>query len=1076
MHNAMEFRGWGKITAGDLLVAYRKAKADCFYENTFPTAAKFAEFEANLIPNIENLLRNLQRVPADGFPQQYLGEYRLYPKKLSLENKVSATSCGHVHFSNSERAFDKISKNKKVVPELRIIGDFPVEAHVISALWINCIGRKIDANLSDCCYGARLRRVRADEAGLDDAKEFHYRAAGSFPPYFSAYQRWRSEGFGAIRRELENGKKVVASSLDLKSYYHFIDPAAISLDNFLSTVEVSLGKEEREFNAHFANFLCLWSNGAEEYAKSLGMTGVKGGLVIGLTASRVISNAMLHRWDKLIIENLAPLHYGRYVDDMFLVLRDGGVIEDGVKLLEHIRDRIGGDVLRQCKVNPNTWTIHMGDAIQGNSTVTLQADKQKLFILEGSSGMDLLESIESDMFELSSEHRLMPSPDQIEASPAAKVLSAAGAVGDSADNLRRADGLTIRRLSWALQLRHVETLAKDLPPSEWYEQRMRFYDFAENHILRPDALFSHFNYLPRLLGFAVSLGEWSKAEQVAAKSYGAIDELRKKVVAGELIRVNGSDALCSDDAWAQVVRTLTIQFVDAAARYYDPAKLGSGGSSREKRLARIFLVATSGRSAGLTLPGRAISDGAVEPKNFYMSAQMVALCDLAKQPYKVILRNKGASSLFQHRAEQDESLVIESLEDSGLFRVDDLKEFLESTEARRLKIFKGKKKLRESYFPYVFPTRPLTPIEISELAPECVGLPDSSGNVLEAAPSVLWARYTQALRGVWVKPTLLAVEMDTQAAPAVSGEGRTRKSPRKYVRIGTGAKRDAVVALPSIKTSDSDWAAMASGKPSLSRSRYGAISEIVNSAIKLKPRPDYLFLPELSLPIEWVDSVASRLMQSGISLVAGTEYRHLYKNRVYSEACLVLTDNRMGFPSSVRIWQPKIQPAVHEEYELLSKFGKEWARFRSPEARKPVYVHNGFHFGVMVCSELQNSRERIAYQGRVDSLIVLSWNPDLETFSSLVESAALDVHAYTVLVNNRTYGDSRVRVPAKQAYNRDLARVRGGDNDFLVAARLDITSLRSFQSRAKRWPEKADKFKPVPEGFRLAKSRRRTPS
>ena len=129
----------------------------------------------------------------------------------------------------------------------------------------------------------------------------------------------------------------------------------------------------------------------------------------------------------------------------------------------------------------------------------------------------------------------------------------------------------------------------------------------------------------------------------------------------------------------------------------------------------------------------------------------------------------------------------------------------------------------------------------------------------------------------------------------------------------------------------------------------------------------------------------------------------------------------------------------------------------------------------MVCSELQNSKARIRFQGAVDALMVLSWNRDLETFASLIESAALDVHAYTILVNNRKYGDSRVRSPAKASFLRDIARVRGGDNDFVVAATLDIGALRAFQSRAKRWPEENDKFKPVPEGFKLSPNRKKLP-
>ena len=177
----------------------------------------------------------------------------------------------------------------------------------------------------------------------------------------------------------------------------------------------------------------------------------------------------------------------------------------------------------------------------------------------------------------------------------------------------------------------------------------------------------------------------------------------------------------------------------------------------------------------------------------------------------------------------------------------------------------------------------------------------------------------------------------------------------------------------------------------------------------------------------------------------------------------------------VHFSKPEPEP-VNEFRNLTTKFGKHWAiSGEKAESEKPIYIHNGVNFGVMACSELQNSRSRIYFQGAVDALIVLSWNKDLETFASLVESTALDVHAYTVLVNNRKYGDSRIRSPAKESFLRDIARLRGGDNDFVVTATLDITALRAFQSRAKRWPEDDDEFKPVPEGFKLSDNRKRLP-
>lgn len=221
---------------------------------------------------------------------------------------------------------------------------------------------------------------------------------------------------------------------------------------------------------------------------------------------------------------------------MFLVLRDTGIIANSEDFMAFLQERMGEECVHREKhskskaaSNDQLWQLQQGKAVQASSQLKLQGDKQKLFVLQGQAGLDLLDSIEREIGALSSEHRLMPSPDQLEDSTAAKVLSAAGSVGENADNFRRADGLTIRRLSWALQLRHVETLARDLPPHEWQSQREDFYQFAHNHILRPDRLFAHFSYLPRLLGFAIGMNEWQQAEQIVLAAYDSLARLEAEV-------------------------------------------------------------------------------------------------------------------------------------------------------------------------------------------------------------------------------------------------------------------------------------------------------------------------------------------------------------------------------------------------------------------------------------------------------------------------------------------------------------------------------------------------------------------
>jgi len=1060
------FKGWDSLTLSDLLVAYRKAKADCYFENSFPTAIKFADYEQNLLDNLKNLLNKLKDEEGFSKNKSLLGDCRLVPKKLGIDPKNGMNN-GHVHFSESNRAFENLCENYDLKPEFRIIGDFPVDAHILSALWINMVGHKFDACLDDTAYGSRLRRVRNEET-LDKKaqKPFHISAIGSFQPYFQPYQKWRNDGLKSIRDELENDKQVIAVSLDLRSYYHLIDPKFIGSKDFQKeiglTEDKAISEEEFEFTYQFSDFLSRWAKKAATFSTRLQSDdniSISGGLVIGLTASRIISNALLVKWDKLVNEKVTPVHYGRYVDDMFLVIRDPGTIMDSQSFMLFLQERLGSDKL--FTDDDITWKIHLGKKYQKNTGIELQADKQKLFILDGQVGVDLLDSIEKEINELSSEVRLMPAPDQLENSTAAKVLSAAGSVGEQADTLRRADGLTIRRLGWALQLRHVETLANDLPKVEWEKEREEFYLFAHNHILRPDKIFAHYQYLPRLLGFAINLGEWDKAEAIVKAAFNSFVLLEEKTIKNGSISINGTGGFSSNKIWRYVKGSMAWSFIDAAAKNYPNSTLFDKNPKKKVlEIANVFME----QLMQALISFDDILKFHFDSNEFYNKAPLLATADLARQPYKKIISSKQGKELLNRseKSKTKERKVSNTFEKVELIDIDDLSDFINKTRNKRLQHVKKSNSASECIRPFLFPTRPYTPSEIAELSPECVGLIDLKG----LKPQELWAKYVRAIRGVWVKPTLLLPEDESDKKPS-------KLKPITISQIGTDTKKTVRVAISNFATSDKCWEHSVVNKSSLTLDRYISISNLINQAITLKPRPDYLILPELSLPLQWVNSISHRLIGAGISLIAGTEYRHVSKTEIFSEACMELIDNRLGYPTSVRIWQPKLEPAVGEDEALTSKFGKTWKNFG--RLKKPVYNHNGFFFGLMICSEIQNSKARVRFQGFVDALMILSWNQDLDTFSSLIEATALDIHAYTILVNNRRYGDSRVRSPAKDTFRRDVARLRGGENDYCVVVELEVEKLRAFQSRAKRWSKDDDPFKPVPEGFKLATGRKILP-
>jgi hypothetical protein len=107
-------------------------------------------------------------------------------------------------------------------------------------------------------------------------------------------------------------------------------------------------------------------------------------------------------------------------------------------------------------------------------------------------------------------------------------------------------------------------------------------------------------------------------------------------------------------------------------------------------------------------------------------------------------------------------------------------------------------------------------------------------------------------------------------------------------------------------------------------------------------------------------------------------------------------------------------------------------------------------------------------RGEVDALFALEWNQDTKTFASLVESTALDLHAFVIQANNRRYGDSRIRCPAVEDYARDVVQVKGGLSDYYVLGEIDYKQLRREQRRATKKPY----FKPIPIGYTVSRFRK----
>lgn len=1004
------------VTIDALYQAYRKAKVDVCNDKNQPSARAFVEFEKDLYSNLLKIQKLLTETGTNWFSDSlFIGACGCVPKSLDLEHVGSKNTEGsdEPHFFVSdpemswERKLDSGEYSLKV--EFRPVAMFSVEMYVISALWINLVGHYFDGCLSEHAAGARVRRLKVK---IPDSKvgQYHVESLGTFPPYFTAYKKWRDDGMRAIRRELAEGKGVVAVTMDLTSFYHNIDASFLLNDDFLNKAlrfnEVYgrvLTDEERLFTTQLIASFETWGKNKPVYDKSKPV-----GIPVGPSAPRIIANVLLTEFDRAVVEELEPIYYSRYVDDIFLVLRDSGRYKKGSDVFKRLEKLPDGMV----KLNGSEITLDLPYAQSSN--LKFQSKKQRIFVLKGEVGEDLLDTIKDRIDEVSSEWRLLPDLEELEKSPAAKVLSSSRIPSEEANTLRKADELSLNRLSFSILLRYYNQLQRDLPSKEWKKERESFFRFAERHVLAPPKIFDLSNYIPSLISLAIACRDWRQALRLVRKVKRSFRSIETRTPE-------------SERGWRCFKFLMAVSLEQAIETSFP---FDGSSAEDEKQCSKVFEeVQRFGE--------RMIWDDApsfrLRSREFFWTDlgrtpfkdAMLGLCDFPSVPFKPWSGELG----------ENESKRLATIQDflSGFKKPD----------------------IAQETRPLLFPTRPFSVSEITEVDQKCV-------TNLTRLHDLTWA-----LRGSWLKP-LESDAADDEKKPLVIGKTQKLSTPR--------------IALTSHLVTDASWSCAAAGKPNLSADRYTALVKLTNAILKSAVKPDYVLFPELSIPRKWLPSLSRKLRSSGISLIAGVEYDRVpigntAQTCVTNEAFMYLMDDRVGYREQCVIKQRKGYPAHHEREELRHKFGVELAPFLGNEeiCKKRVIKHFGHNFGLLICSELTDIRFRERFRGEVDSLFILSWNPDLESFAALVDSAALDVHCFVSLVNNRRFGDSRVRAPYKKQWRRDLVRVKGGLEDYFVTTELDLSELRQFQSHVEPPLGEEATFKPFPEGFRIADDRGEVP-
>jgi hypothetical protein len=277
------------------------------------------------------------------------------------------------------------------------------------------------------------------------------------------------------------------------------------------------------------------------------------------------------------------------------------------------------------------------------------------------------------------------------------------------------------------------------------------------------------------------------------------------------------------------------------------------------------------------------------------------------------------------------------------------------------------------------------------------------------------------------------------------------------------------VAVANLRVRETEILSNLDGRPIRSIERFKRLNHLLNDICR--HGCDLAVLPEVSVPNDWLQWIVWVAAKRRLGIVCGLEHV-IHDNTALNYVLTVLPFASKGRYQSCYVW-PRLKRyyAPMEIDEVKGRF------LRVPSGDKQPYdlfKWRGLSFTVFNCFELTNLQERGWFTGHIDLLVCSEYNPDVNYFSNIVESASRDLHCYIVQSNDSEHGDSRIVAPCKTE-QMNLVQVRGGENETFLVATLDIASLRDHQTKSTTWQLRKDrKFKPTPAGWNPQFVRRRS--
>ncbi|SEV83135.1 reverse transcriptase domain-containing protein [[Clostridium] fimetarium] len=925
--------------------SYKKLKSYYYYDKTLLyIKMKIVEFETDgkFKDNLEMLAKNV------------FEDNRQYFDELENQIKICVMPKTFKSINNDIRLIrGNIDKNKKIC-KVNFTIDIPVELLILDLMWTLFIKKIYTEQYGEFTYShAGQFKKGLFNAEKDLISGIDFKSNRCFEPYFQCYTRWRNKALDAA---METGKEenTAMISLDLKSFYYNID---FDFREFAKLFD----NDERYTSIEFltsviSDIYTKYTELVVKYKKGIKKSIGKTVFPIGLISPLILRDIALEGVDNSIETGLSPKYYGRYVDDMLIVVGTGQI--EHISVEEIIENILVKKQILNAKNTNGEYNFF------AEPSVKLQGEKVNCFYFEKGKENILLDVYCKKIKKNSSEANLLPDIDVLRDSFNSRAYTM-----NSSD-----DSMKIRNLEFMESDNYNATLfingLKGILKNASYDKK-----YIEK-------------YLTDIINF-----------------------------------YSGSQAIEFSNTWRTIFELLFLcKDKDRASTFYFNVKKEIGNLSfdyvEEDEIYSKKKQPILNKLKCSLLLKLDISIGLAVALDYYRG-------NIKK--HKILGQKIRQANMLSHNMVSF-PLINYSMDDSineiPLINMN-LNKILSDVTIRK-KLFKlDEEKIRWS--PRF--------IHLNELYFCVFYFTIGSGNkfVREDNNSIFKS---------YIRMNNLSEKIPNPIIYDVENFSAELNIARKDIVISDNCdKRNTKVGLVNTKINEDEvFDILLYPEKGITVEKKQSLYKLLNTAKEEKVK--YLVFPEFYMPALWLSDIGGFTKQYGITVVTGLQYIAC-NDRVFNIVCVIAsTCGKTYFKNMIPLFREKNYYAPEERMELAA------LGYVSKNPSKATYymVNNGKEkFSTILCFEFTDIASRLIMKGEVDFLCVPQLNRDTNYFSSIVESAARDLHTLVVQANTSKYGDSRVTGPYKTDF-KDILKIKGGENDILIVGELEVKALQKFKN------------------------------